>query len=290
MGLNIGTALFLVKPDSINQYKKHSADNQCSILMIGRQWMSTDKKDFKELSKYNSSLRPESLESGVFAENFLRDLGATSVNSLDSSDFESAEIIHNLNEAFEGSKIEKFKGAYDIVLDYGTSEHVFQPAQSIAISISLLKLGGVYNCTLPISGWLEHGMYQFSPTLFRSLDHPPLRLNRMYIYSPYTNNVQIWDAKVNPNNPYYDRLKERLSCWAHYTKVSEINEKEFLQNTHQEVYKKAWARFDSQTELQKVEKQSKWSLIKNSLLKNSYFLQKYFIKSKRIKIHDIPSF
>jgi len=82
--------------------------------------------------KYNSNLSASSLESGFFEEPFLTDLGATSIESLDYSDFEGAYLIHNLNEPLlQNPLLEKSRGKYNLVLDFGTSEYVFQPAQSI---------------------------------------------------------------------------------------------------------------------------------------------------------------
>lgn len=291
MGINIGTVTFLTKSNLINTIKKNSIDKTCKTLMQGRQWMSTTKDDFHKVKSYNSQLRASSLEKGCFAEDFLTDLGTTSIDSLDFSDFESATIIHNLNQPLKGSKLEQFKSSYDLVLDYGTSEHVFQPAQSIATSISLLKVGGYFNCTLPISGWLEHGFFQFSPTFFLAMDRGSLQLERMYIYQPYTDNLEIWDARNLPNCPYYDRIEGRLSCWAVYKKVSEFDEKDFLFNTQQGVYKKAWDEHEEKNiSNSKNNNTSELFKFKDNLIKKSRLIQKWYMKSKRIKPEQIPVF
>jgi hypothetical protein len=292
MGINIGTATLLAKTNMLNAVKRTSSDNTCSVLMQGRQWMSTQKKDFAKLSKYNSNLRASSLEKGCFAEPFLTDLGATSIESLDYSDFEGASLIHNLNEPLsQNPSLEESRGKYDLVLDFGTSEHVFQPAQSIANSISLLKVGGKFSCTLPISCWLEHGFYQFSPTFFSSLQNDSLKLDKMYIYQPYIGQLEIWDALSMPNCSYYDRIKARISCWAVYTKTAEMDEKAFIYHTQQGVYSKEWKGHEESISGGAVRNNSGALFnFKNMLIKKSRFIQFMYMKHKRINISQVAAY
>jgi len=64
----------------------------------------------------------------MYSEGFLTDIGATSVMSVDWSDFEGCTIIKNLNVLLSTDKAnDDVKEKYDIVLDFGTSEHVFNP-------------------------------------------------------------------------------------------------------------------------------------------------------------------
>ncbi len=286
MGINIGTATFLTKSDLINSTKALSPDKRCKLLMIGRQTMSTRSTDQPGLAKYNPRVRASSLEINAYAEDFLTDLGATIIESLDHSDFESAEIIHNLNESFEGSKIAHLKNSFDLVLDYGTSEHVFQAAQSISNSISLVRVGGRLNMVLPVCGWLEHGFYQFSPNFFRALEGKYLRLVQMYIYEPYTGTIQVWDAKNLPNITFFERLDGRYLCWTVYEKISEFDERDFLLNTQQGVYKRAWTNTEKDL-VRERESMSAFSKFKNNALKNYYFLQRYFMYSKRLTKEQI---
>lgn len=286
MGINIGTATFLTKSDLINSTKALSPDKRCKLLMIGRQTMSTRSTDQPGLAKYNPRVRASSLEINAYAEDFLTDLGATIIESLDHSDFESAEIIHNLNESFEGSKIVHLKNSFNLVLDYGTSEHVFQAAQSISNSISLVRVGGRLNMVLPVCGWLEHGFYQFSPNFFRALEGKYLRLVQMYIYEPYTGTIQVWDAKNLPNITFFERLDGRYLCWTVYEKISEFDERDFLLNTQQGVYKRAWTNTEKDL-VREREFMSAFSKFKNNALKNYYFLQRYFMYSKRLTKEQI---
>ena len=283
MGINIGTASLLAKTNLIDFVKKENTKHGCNLLMIGRQTMSTKINDIEKLNKFNSNILFGSLENGKYAEDYLTQLGATEIKSLDVSDFEKAELIHNLNTTVENSLVSKYKSSFDLVLDYGSSEHVFQAAQSISNSINLLRVGGYLNMVLPICGWLEHGFYQFSPNFFRALEGDYLKLIQMYIYDPYGAKIILFNSKNLPNLTFYEKLDGRFLCWTVYKKVSELDEKDFLFNTQQGVYKRAWNKKEETVIL----KQSNFSIFKNKMLLKYTFLKKYFIWNKKITIDEV---
>ena len=98
----------------------------------------------------------------VFADEFLRFLGAGEVVSVDHSDFEGATFLHDLNEPFP----ENMPGRFDLVLDGGTLEHVFNYPAALKHSLELLRVGGHFITVTPANGAMGHGFYQFSPELF----------------------------------------------------------------------------------------------------------------------------
>lgn len=63
----------------------------------------------------------------------------------------------------------KHRNRYDVVLNFGTTEHVFNQWNSFAIMHEALKPGGVLYCVLPASGYLDHGYYCYTPLFFRDL-------------------------------------------------------------------------------------------------------------------------
>lgn len=87
--------------------------------------------------------------------------GAT-VESLDVSDYEDADHIHDLNLPTPPALSARF----GTVLDGGTLEHVFDVPQALRNMKALLRAGGRIIHMSPVSNWAEHGYYQFSPTLF----------------------------------------------------------------------------------------------------------------------------
>ena len=98
----------------------------------------------------------------VFADEFLRLLGADEVVSIDRSDFEGATFLHDLNEPFP----ENMRGRFDLVLDGGTLEHIFNYQAALKHSLELLRVGGHFITVTPANGFMGHGFYQFSPELF----------------------------------------------------------------------------------------------------------------------------
>lgn len=96
-----------------------------------------------------------------YAETFFRALGAETVQSLDFSDFEGAEHLHDLNDPVP----EVMEGQWDVIFDGGTTEHVFDVARCMDNLNRLLAPGGVLIACVPANNWFAHGFYQFGPEL-----------------------------------------------------------------------------------------------------------------------------
>ena len=97
-----------------------------------------------------------------YADNFLTAVGAKNFQVLDISNYENAQIIHDLCIPVP----EKLKGAFTVVMDIGTSEHVFNVTQSISNIRDMCALNGQVLMLSPANHFLGHGFYQFSPELF----------------------------------------------------------------------------------------------------------------------------
>jgi SAM-dependent methyltransferase len=82
--------------------------------------------------------------------------------TLDVSEYEAADHIHDLNEPVP----EALKGRFGLIVDGGTLEHVFDVPQALRNIKTMLRPGGRIIHNNPMSNWAEHGYYQFSPTLF----------------------------------------------------------------------------------------------------------------------------
>lgn len=90
-------------------------------------------------------------------------LGFSTVEALDISRFEGAEIEFDLNSA---ALPEALAGRFDAVFDHGTMEHVFHVPNCLANIHGMLKPGGRVVHTNPASNQIDHGFYMFSPTFF----------------------------------------------------------------------------------------------------------------------------
>ena len=97
-----------------------------------------------------------------YSDDFLKSIGVEALEILDVSDYENATIIHDLNTPIPDSLREKFT----LVVDIGTSEHVFNVTQSFENLRQLCAHQGHVLMVNPANNWLGHGFYQFSPELF----------------------------------------------------------------------------------------------------------------------------
>lgn len=93
---------------------------------------------------------------------FFRLLGCTEVLALDRNPSEGAELVWDLNLKVPPD----FQNRFDLIIDGGTVEHVFDIRQALTNLVVMTKSGGRIVHMSPTSNYVNHGFYQFSPTLF----------------------------------------------------------------------------------------------------------------------------
>jgi hypothetical protein len=99
---------------------------------------------------------------GDFAEDFFRDvLKFETVDSIDFSTYQGASIIHDLGEPVPTEYVNKF----DLAMDGGTLEHVFNFPVAIGNLMKLVRVSGAVYLSGPCNNLCGHGFYQFSPEL-----------------------------------------------------------------------------------------------------------------------------
>lgn len=149
------------------------------ICTLGRQSAIISKRRLATLLKeYGISGFDYPDKAHYCAEDYLTPLGF-SVEALDASDYEGADLIHDLNQPLP----DRLRGRYDIVWDGGTLEHVFNFPVAIQNAMAMLKIGGHIFLETPANNQCGHGFYQFSPELFFRLFTPAngFDLVRLYI-------------------------------------------------------------------------------------------------------------
>jgi SAM-dependent methyltransferase len=106
---------------------------------------------------------PAAPSTGPVTQNgFFAALGFSGAEAVDFSDYEGAEHIFDLNEPTLPTDLHC---RYDLVWDGGTLEHVFHVPNALANIARMLRPGGLVVHASPCNNWVEHGFYQFSPTL-----------------------------------------------------------------------------------------------------------------------------
>jgi hypothetical protein len=153
MGIDIDSAKFL-------RSEVRRGLNLGHLLTLGHQAVYMDDDAYRALVV---SLGISCRET-IFADDLFRGLGAKSVDVMDVSTFEGANVLHNLNEPIGRELVEK----YDCVFDGGTLEHVFNLPQALKNCMEMVKVGGRFITITPANAQCGHGFYQFSPELFYS--------------------------------------------------------------------------------------------------------------------------
>ena len=161
MGLDVKTVKFVLSGMDMGM----KVDSVCTI---GRQTMfvapaklasllshhNRCPNDFWDVYPWRSAL--------AFADPFFSMLGSSRIDCMDNSDYEGANVIHDLNKPLPDSLAEQ----YDLVYDGGTLEHVFQFPTAFESLLRMVKPGGHLILEKPANGLCGHGFYQFSPELF----------------------------------------------------------------------------------------------------------------------------
>jgi SAM-dependent methyltransferase len=142
-----------------------------ATLTLGRQYMLLSPERMALLLREHGRWPPPEGEAAFLAalrgtrwrfEVFARALGAGTVAAMDASTYEGAAIVHDLNQPVPPDLEERF----DVVIDGGTLEHVFNFPVAIANCMRLLKTGGHLILFTVANNYCGHGFYQYSPELF----------------------------------------------------------------------------------------------------------------------------
>lgn len=164
MGIDANGAAFLAMA-------RHAGVDFTTTLTLCRQSMFVDARS---LDRAVRPFRPVDRDRTVamsrpaqsYADEFMRYLGARELVALDASDFEGAEVIHDLNSPVPSD----WHLRYTLVVDGGTTEHVFNFPVALENAMRMVADDGHLVVIVPANQQLGHGLYQLSPELyFRTL-------------------------------------------------------------------------------------------------------------------------
>jgi len=162
--------------------------------------------------------------------------GSTIVDSIDASDYENAKIIHDLNIPIP----ENLKYKYDMVIDSGTLEHIYNIPQALGNVPFLCRPGAQIIHTLPSNNQCGHGFWQMSPELFFSLfsDKNGYEDTEVYLASP-GNARQNFYKVIKPENGKRVNIYSKSELYVFVRTV--LKTKEFSnENVQQSDYIYAW--------------------------------------------------
>jgi hypothetical protein len=133
------------------------------VLTLGRQANRLNSAMVGVLEQRYDRKLPGGWQGATWIDPFLKGLLETQVEAMDFSPYEEAAVIHDLNQPWPP---EKARPAYDLVIDGGTLEHIYNVPTAVDTVASLVAPNGVFVSVTPADGWLSHGFYQLQPEFF----------------------------------------------------------------------------------------------------------------------------
>lgn len=135
-----------------------------SVLTLGVQDIDATAQEVQALLRgefVDEPTAPLLPRQAMSSDAFFSALGFSAYQSLDLFGEEGATIIHDLAQPTPARLRQKF----DLIIDGGTIEHIFDIAAGLRAIVTMLRVGGVAFHVSPLSGWENHGFYSINPKL-----------------------------------------------------------------------------------------------------------------------------
>jgi SAM-dependent methyltransferase len=167
MGLSRGAVALLVREAARRPFSG-------SVCTLGRQHVYVTAAELQLLARQHgltlTAAAPElHRERDLAAQGFISDdclfasLGFFQAVRLDYSSYEAPDVILDLNERETPDHLQR---QFDLVLDSGTLEHVFDVPAVLGHCVRMVKPRGRIIHLTPSSNCVDHGLYSISPTLY----------------------------------------------------------------------------------------------------------------------------
>lgn len=202
MGINCGNLILLA------EYARRAPLG--SVLTYGRLINTLSPGNRQTIMRSHGI--PASVLATPETEDLFQALGADRLTSLDIGT--DCDLTADLTDDFASTEaMRPYLGSFDVIIDYGTSEHVFNVTQALVNAYNLLAEDGVYIFDLPLSGWASHCLYQFTPSYFLSIGASPYFDLTHYFFHP-KRGEKIYRI-THYNNFSYFRINGwwRVSAW-----------------------------------------------------------------------------
>lgn len=200
------------------------------VATLGRQGIDVYAE---ELRKYVSL--PADYKSSRYCEGLLAAaFGAECVDSFDYSDYEGCTFVADFNHPLIVPR------QYSTVIDFGSTEHIYNVTQALKNISSLCADGGQILHCLPANNWCGHGFWQFSPELFFSLYAQHKGYSETQVFIVNLNDKATWYEVVPPRN---GKRVEICSATPLYVLVRTVKRGDFShENVQQSDYTVLWSK------------------------------------------------
>jgi hypothetical protein len=175
MGLNLESLLYLQRRGHLTPKRNRVLDigpqnvysatkNQLHQFVAAQGQIVQDDVLTREIERlvYFSTPRPDE-RTTLLSE--ITDLTNIEYNSFDVCPALKTEIL-DLN--FD-TLPPKYNEYYDLVINSGTTEHIFNQWNCFELMHDATRVGGVMYCQLPATGYLDHGYFCYTPLFFRDI-------------------------------------------------------------------------------------------------------------------------
>lgn len=167
MALLFEDAVFIQKVTNYLYNQREDAGKSKTCIFLGNPGCNLTYLTYNKLLEKlgispHITIKEKTSDERIDIKDFFRSLGFQNLKSLDYSDYESADIIHNLNNL---DLPKEHHSVANLIYDTGTLEHCFNIPNCFQNIHNLLKENGVIIHSNPVNGYVDHGLYQISPTL-----------------------------------------------------------------------------------------------------------------------------
>ncbi len=88
-------------------------------------------------------------------------------------EYQALDIFHGTNTILFDLNVHapgpKLAGSLDLVMNFGTTEHVFNQLRAFQTIHELTRVGGIAYHDLPLAGYFDHALFRYDPLFFRTL-------------------------------------------------------------------------------------------------------------------------
>lgn len=189
-------------------YAKSLHPHLNSLAMIGRQNLHASRESIEMIFNefgitYSESELTDLIKGGDgYCEPLLEKIGFDQIDSYDYSDYEGPTHTHDFNLPISPNHHQR----YDVVVDGGSLEHIFNFPIALRNAMEMVKSGGLFITLTPCNNECGHGFYQFSPELYFSL---MCEENGYQLIDLFCHEIPAASSWFRPKRP--SELKKRLN-------------------------------------------------------------------------------
>jgi hypothetical protein len=178
---------------------KQSGADFTRLGTFGRQNLSINKAVYaREALRFGLDGAPATVErvysAYPYIDGMMAELGANETFSIDTSSYEHASFITDMNDPVP----EELYNRFSVLIDGGTLEHIFNFPQAVANAARMVEVGGHFLSINGSNNFMGHGFYQFSPELFFRVFSPENGFEVESMILSEANDDAVWYEVTDP--------------------------------------------------------------------------------------------